>query len=165
MEVLRHLIDAKIVGVRPPDAPIVDVPAVSGVVHQDDPAEVIHEHPGVADLEGLAARVGVRSQRGDGRVKAAQVRGKRIAFPLAPVPLLLDAADVEVAELILRFHFRLLHGAVDLGTGRHGVADGDLAVGGIARHAIPLVAHQGAGTEDAVDLFLDAAAPESKICA
>ena len=95
VEVLRHLGDSKVVRIRPPYPAVIDIPAATSIVHQYDTAVVIHEHPGITDLEGFIAGVGVRSQGFNGRVQAAKVGRKGIPLLLPAVTLFLDFIGIQ----------------------------------------------------------------------
>ena len=51
MKILRHFVDAQVVCIRPPDPSVIDVPAPTGIIHQDNAPVIIHKHPAVTDLE------------------------------------------------------------------------------------------------------------------
>ena len=101
VKILCHFVDAQIVCIWPPDASVINVPAPTGVIHQNDATVIIHEHPAVTDLERFITWIRMWSQGFNRRVKATHIRCKRISFTVTAIAFFLNGFDVHRCEIIL----------------------------------------------------------------
>ena len=59
-EVFCHFSNLDVMLIGTPDTAVINIPAASCIVHQDNAAEEIHKHSAIADLEGFIARICMR---------------------------------------------------------------------------------------------------------
>ena len=161
VKVLCHFGDAQVVIIRPPDTSVVDIPAASRVIHQDNATVIIHEHPCITDLERFITRIRVWSQGLDCGIQTAEIRSKGVALTLPAITFFLDGGNVQVAEVIFR-GILAGHRTVDLVTCQNSIADCNLAICGSTGCSVPFVSHQSGCTKDPIHLLLHAATPEAQ---